>query len=453
MCSTCLREVYCSSDCQKRDWRAHKSICKTLKKLSNQFLPYREAIRVMIGIISEKIGKNIRVIEHVISFAKFQFGNRVTSKSYRERENGERLSNWDAEIFLFRIYSHIVFLYGSDQSLSLIIQNNMTAPYLEKMLEILRPWSALIDSDDTSRVDSISIDQVNEVLYLSSSTEGSMAHVCVHRKNFNPAESHCQRALSYARQYQGDEKNDLLFKSLLFHCDLRRKQQNYKDAVTFAEEAYNCVAIAYNPVHPDVQYAATNLIGCLIHTGDFYDAERYAQATLDSLRDPANGLDQESEAVASGYCILGKVINNQFGDLVKAEALAREAYRIRVQLYGNDHFLVGLTGSNLANILMSQRKLGDETQKLYERSLAISITNEGPEAFNAGVENFNLGNFHQLLAKRQMTSDTRKQHLCLAKSYSTEADRISTKIYGSSNPHSIRYASQLSTITLELSEA
>jgi hypothetical protein len=50
------------------------------------------------------------------------------------------------------------------------------------------------------------------------------------------------------------------------------RQDDYTDASTFAEEAYNCVAIAYNPVHQEVQAAAGNLIDCLIHLGNFYDA-------------------------------------------------------------------------------------------------------------------------------------------------------------------------------------
>jgi hypothetical protein len=56
-------------------------------------------------------------------------------------------------------------------------------------------------------------------------------------------------------------------------------QDDYPNAVIFAEESYNCVAEAYNPVHPQVQRAASILIESLIHTGNTYDAERFAQLT------------------------------------------------------------------------------------------------------------------------------------------------------------------------------
>jgi hypothetical protein len=82
-------------------------------------------------------------------------------------------------------------------------------------------------------------------------------------------------------------------------------QSDFAGALPFAEEAYNYVAVAYNPVHPHVQKAAGTLIDCLIHKGDLYDAKRFSQVTLDSLKDPANKVDQECEAVAEGYYNLG----------------------------------------------------------------------------------------------------------------------------------------------------
>jgi hypothetical protein len=72
--------------------------------------------------------------------------------------------------------------------------------------------------------------------------------------------------------------------------------------------------------------------------------------------------------VALGYYNLGNVILQQNGDLDKAERLARVAYRIRIQLYGNDHYSVGTSAALLANILMVQEKMGVETKKLYESS-------------------------------------------------------------------------------------
>jgi hypothetical protein len=133
-CSTCLREPYCSGDCQKAYWTAHKAIHKTLKKLSNQFQPCCGVVQVIVEILDapeEKIGKNLRVLRHVESYAEFQLEDRVLGKSYRERENGEQISNWVVEIkFLYPIYSRFIRIYNNDKSLSLIMKNNMILPHL-----------------------------------------------------------------------------------------------------------------------------------------------------------------------------------------------------------------------------------------------------------------------------------------------------------------------------------
>jgi tetratricopeptide (TPR) repeat protein len=457
-CSTCLREAYCSGECQKADWKAHKLICKTLKKLSNQLQPYRNVVNIMNEILGapEKIGRNVRVLDHALSYAEFQFGDRVEGKSYRERGNGDRISNWIVEIVFLRfIYGRLIYKYINDQSLSTIMKDIKMIPYLEKTHQLLMPWSILIDSDVTNVKDVLNKDDTNHVLGLLSNNDGDWAGIHINRNEYNLAENHCQRALSSAKKYDGEieKKTSLLRDAFRAYGNLRLRQDNYTDAVIFYEEAYNCVAMAYNPVHPEVQTAASSLIECLLHKGDLYDAERFSQMTLDSLRDPANGVDQDSEAVAQGYYNLGSVICKQNGDLEKAERLTREAYRIRIQLYGNDHYFVGVSAALLASILRSQGKMGDETKKLYESFLAISIKNEGLDGKNTAIGNSHLMYYHVDLAQKELTADTKKEHLCLAKSYVKEAIRICTKLRGSTHLKTVKYISQLLDIEKQLSEA
>jgi hypothetical protein len=440
------------------DWKAHKSICKTLKKLSFQLKPYREVLQLLEEIRNEKFEKKelyIRVWKRLISYAEYQFGTRVPGKDYRERENGERIDNWTVEIqILIHIYGVLASLYGRDESLSMINRNNLTFPLLEKMLSFLRPWSADFDSNSTGQIDSTSKDQANEILELSVVTENDIAIIYLHRNQFNLVETHCQRGLSYARLYEGTEekKADLLCEALrVFHI-LRKEEGNYADALIFAEEAYNCAAVAYNPVHPKVQDAASTLIGCLTCKGDLCNAELFAQMTLDSLKDPKNGLDQQSEAVAKGYYDLANVVIMQSGDLVKAEKLARESLRIRVLINSNGH-LVGITTGLLASVLMTQGKLGSETKELLEQSLAISIRNYGPDGINTAIDYLNFGLFYRELAEEQQTTATREEHLRVSEVKIKEALRIYTKIFGPDDPRTLELSSELSTARLLLSEA
>jgi hypothetical protein len=103
----------------------------------------------------------------------------------------------------------------------------------------------------------------------------------------NLIETQCQRGLSCARLYEGtedkkaegteDKKADLLYETLSKFYHLRKAEGNCTDALIFAEEAYDCAAVTYNPVHPKVQDAASTLIECLTLKGDLCNAELFAQ--------------------------------------------------------------------------------------------------------------------------------------------------------------------------------
>jgi tetratricopeptide (TPR) repeat protein len=219
------------------------------------------------------------------------------------------------------------------------------------------------------------------------------------------------------------------------------------------EEAYNCVPIAYNLVHPVVQKAAGSLIECLIHKGDFDHAETFAQLTLESLKDPGNGLDQQSEAVAKGYYNLGIVIFQQKIDLTKAKNLARESLRIIARLYDGNHVQVGMSAGLLARILQIQGKLGSETKKLLERSLAIEMKYYGSEGLNTAGSIDNLGIFYHQQAEASLSAGIRKRHLSLSVSKFKEALRIYTKSFGPDYSNTVQASSQLSIVTHKLSES
>jgi tetratricopeptide (TPR) repeat protein len=231
------------------------------------------------------------------------------------------------------------------------------------------------------------------------------------------------------------------------------KQGNYAAAVASAEEGYDCAAVAYNPVHPEVQKAASTLIEYLCCKGDLSNAERFAEATLDSLKDPANKVDQHSEEVARGYYNLANVINQQIGDLVKAEMLARESLRILIQLFDNNHPRVGMSTGLLGSVLQSQGNLGHETKELFERSLAINIKSDGPDGLNTAVANDNFGNFYEKKAESQQTAEIQKEYLHLSQSKYKEALRIYATTLGPDNPKTVQASSLLSSISRKLSEA
>jgi tetratricopeptide (TPR) repeat protein len=275
----------------------------------------------------------------------------------------------------------------------------------------------------------------------------------MHRRQLNLAETHCQRGLTCARLYEGieEEKADLLCEALNKYYNLRGDEGNYDEALIFAEEAYDCVAVAYNPVHPKVQNAASTLIECLTRKGDFDKAELFAQMTLDSLKDSKNGLDQQSEAVANGYYDLAIAFATQRENFVKAEKLARESLRIRVLIDSNNQ-QTGNSVSLLSTILRSQGKVGSETKELLEKSLAIDIRNFGPDGLNTAISHNNFGLFYRQLAKVQQTAETKKNYLRLCEIKIKEVLRIFTKIYGPDDPKTLDLSSELPRIARQILE-
>jgi tetratricopeptide (TPR) repeat protein len=369
-CSGCGIEKYCGSICQKLDWKEHKFICATLKRLPKQLEPYPEVFQVIKNIMNgpEKFRNNTRVLGHLVSCAEFQFGDRIRGKSYRERELGERIPNWNVEILIICEASlRIASLFFNDDTLDLIVKDDMAIPHLEKVLKILKPWSILIDLNDTSHSENLEQDQIHHIFRLLCGAHRQMGIIYSQQLKYDLSEYHCERCLAYGKRFEGteEEKACLLGAAYRAYCRLRNIQQNYTAGVIFAEEAYNCYAMVYNPVHPEVQSASGCLIEALIFKGDYDKAEIFAQMTLDSLKDKANGLNQDSDQVAEGYYNLGKIIYRQDRDLVKAVSLTREAHRIRIQLYGNNHYKVGLTSCLLATILSKQGKFNFLCTTLY----------------------------------------------------------------------------------------
>jgi hypothetical protein len=418
-------------------------------------MPYHEVTRLIIETLELKKGNDCRVLEYLLSFAEHQFGKGVKGKDHRERDDGERISNWKVEAgFLYEIINRLVDLYQQDNLLSTIIRDDMRCPYLERSLSLLNPWVANLDLNASNGIDSLNEDQMNYLVKQLYYTEHNMAAIATHRRQFDLAEGHCQRCLAYSRRYglEGEEKKiTMIFGALKVCCSLRERQGNYSDALSFAEECYNLVVEAYDPVHPQVQEAAGVLIEILISKGDLFDAERYAQVTYGNLRDKKNGIDQESEAVATGAYNLADVIYKQKEDLMKAEELARESLRIASIIDNSNHYSIGRSCSLLANILSGQGQLGDETRGLHERCLSIFIRKEGPDGPNTAAGHFKLGRYYRQLAGKQATVDLIQTQLLVAKACVEESHQIKLKIYGRNDPETVKAASELAAVCSILS--
>jgi hypothetical protein len=123
----------------------------------------------------------------------------------------------------------------------------------------------------------------------------------------------------------------------------------------------------------------------------------YLQIRHVCLRDPKNGLDQESKEVARGYYSMAKAIDRQTGDLLKAEKLAS-------RLCSQDSERIGTCDSILSVILLIQGRVDHETKELIERTIAINTKHCGTDGANTASAYVKLATFYHKLSMTQHTN-------------------------------------------------
>lgn len=58
MCSACLKKGFCSSECQKTDWKIHKIMCSHMKNAEN-YLSFEDLNIVLKKLLSEIFSKKL----------------------------------------------------------------------------------------------------------------------------------------------------------------------------------------------------------------------------------------------------------------------------------------------------------------------------------------------------------------------------------------------------------
>lgn len=105
------------------------------KKLSNKQQLFLDVVTVVSMVLDSKKGKDIRVLQPLLSFAEYQFGKEVLGKRYRERDNGERLYNWRTDIVILQHINRIfVATYREDNFLGYMTCNDKMLYHLERSL-------------------------------------------------------------------------------------------------------------------------------------------------------------------------------------------------------------------------------------------------------------------------------------------------------------------------------
>jgi tetratricopeptide (TPR) repeat protein len=455
-CAGCLKEKYCSSDCQKRDWKIHKIMCASMKN-NDKFLPFTEVALIITKIkrqaeLKEGTESEIRLLKYCILFAKYQYGSPVVGKSYRERDNGSQISNWNVELgTLLHLYLKLGTIHRQmndimDDYISTKNALETAIPYFRNALKLLEPWKAQIDVDETIRINDLNEDDIGHIYYQLSNVELNLSTLYISLEEYDKADDYCNLAISHARLVIiEDWRIESIYNALFAKGDSLYSQSRFIEAKAVCEEVYNFMVDIYYTDHPLVLHAANLMIRTITEIGEHKDSERYARISYECLTRP---IDNESEVIADAAQTLAQVIHTlicsgEDGDIVEAEMLARKSLRIKEGIHGVNHSLTCTVKITLSNIL--QRKTGgnEERKSLLEQTLASFVKSEGDDGEFVARVNSGLACLHCDIADDLLPGNTRNGQLHIAVAYTKEAIRISSVRCGASHPKTVDYESKL----------
>jgi hypothetical protein len=165
-------------------------MCRILKNFSDKLKPFHEVVRIINKTLGSKKRKDIK---HLFLYAEGQFDKEAPHKGFRVRVNGDRISNFEADvIFLLNINTKLVASFRQDNSPSKFDRDNARFPYLERLRSLLKPWLIHLELNACNRSDSLDEDQMNTLLHELIIFEQNMAVVTMDRNQLDRAEGHCR---------------------------------------------------------------------------------------------------------------------------------------------------------------------------------------------------------------------------------------------------------------------
>jgi tetratricopeptide (TPR) repeat protein len=289
-CGRCGLSRYCSSQCQRADWKTHKAVCKkvgdpklldatVIKDKLQQYYALGRKYRA-----EKKLQKAIEVSENALEFTMEQLDVRNIGGGCRTKKNGDVVK----EIYVILIYTNLIEAFISEKSHASL--NKAIARTIEtrQLIEM----SPIRDGPDPV-VEDIEFD-----------ADLFLARIYLEKSQFSTAAQHCQLSVEAVKRQKSANKAKKLFGSLTVFSDILSMEGNPAGALVYSEEAYNTVSVAFGPEDLNSLEAAGNLVNCLIEVDDYETAERYGRVTYEALIDKANKIPYRSQPVALSMLIL-----------------------------------------------------------------------------------------------------------------------------------------------------
>ena len=317
-CGSCGFVQYCSTECQKEDWkkRHKKKECVNMKKLASVNLT-EEEIRDVAGrilCISDRyvdIGEPFSSIDmnmECLNFVRDRLGRLNCNDSRSSTGDGLWLNHFVICRLLVSLGVAYFDFAGSSEN------DSHSISYLSEAREMLvQAKDAGINEPEIWRLFLICDRSIHQSYARSGQAE--------------QAKYHCVEWVATARQCNDTDQVDYLITALRMLSYCIRRESNLPEALAVAEESYTIASKHFSPAHRKVVRAAGPLIDCLIAMEDFSTADTYCRMNYANMIDPKNAGDY---SLGEGNDIMHQLVNiwlqkEPGDDEIVEKALAYEA--------------------------------------------------------------------------------------------------------------------------------
>ena len=176
-CSSCLNERYCNAECQKKDWKIHKIMCKIMKR-KDELLPLKEAHSIRLKLskqveLMERTENKLRLLECQYSFCEYQLKDRINDKPFRER-HAKDIKHYDIDVGIFcRLSFELGANYVSAAN-DINGYKKKAIHYFNRCLSVLESWRLEAELVESERMMGLDAAKVNAIYKYLSTAETNL---------------------------------------------------------------------------------------------------------------------------------------------------------------------------------------------------------------------------------------------------------------------------------------
>lgn len=379
-CSACSSVYYCSSQCQKAHWTAHKTQCKQLKAANT-----KPASVAVSPVAPSPVNNNAGPPVDNEQFAEFQALKNEIQKYFNHRDFENAAKKSEEAIQMAKSFPSHIALPETIQ-----IQVNLSTAFLHmnKLKEAESYANSSVASAEINVSQRTGQPQAIEILTVAL---GCKAVAILTAGRIPEALEAAQKALTLAETIY--PKNDpRLHKSLRTLGLIQEKKGDLTDAERTIVRAYTIICIAAGPASPEAQVLVDDLVNMFSRKQDLEAAERYAEKNYKTISDKKSNLSERELYFLADSASRLAALYVKKGEFGKAEKLVAEALEIRdnAQFLAMNPMGIAFSLTQLVGVREELGKLGSEEDNELENMLLRAIDifsrlrgNSSPEVMNS----------------------------------------------------------------------